>query len=111
MNNKQKDFLNKLADLCDVYKPEFFYTNDDDGIHIRIDNEDIFIDYDITAETIRSAIRASGGAKIKEETKKCIDYLETAFDLMSEHRVLYPEDGETEKTIKCSVMAFLEKED
>ncbi len=58
MNQKQKDFLSKLADLCEEYSPDFFYTTDDDGIHIAVDSQKIFIDYSITAETLREAATA-----------------------------------------------------
>ncbi len=34
----KEDFLRKLAQLIIDYNAEFLYTNDDDGIHINIDN-------------------------------------------------------------------------
>jgi len=45
MTNRQKEFIKKLADLCEVYQAEFFYTINDDGIHINVDREEIFIGF------------------------------------------------------------------
>lgn len=42
LTSKQRDFLFKLADLCDEYKAEFSYTNDNDGIHIDVDGVKVF---------------------------------------------------------------------
>lgn len=42
LTNKDREFLLKLADLCDEYKAEFEYTRDDDGIHISLDNRYVF---------------------------------------------------------------------
>lgn len=45
LTTKQKQFLLKLADLCDEYQAEFSYTNDDDGIHIGVDGVEVFADF------------------------------------------------------------------
>jgi len=55
MNARQKAFLHKFAELCEIYKPDFFYTKDDDGITIAVEMEDIFTGYDITPEALRAA--------------------------------------------------------
>jgi len=39
------EFLLKLADLCDEYKAEFTYTNGDDGIHILVNDEPVFVGF------------------------------------------------------------------
>ena len=39
MNERQREFLLKLADLCEEYGAEFSYKNDDDGIHIGADGK------------------------------------------------------------------------
>lgn len=41
----KNEFLAKLADLCDEYKAEFAYTNNDDGIHILLDDEPVFVGF------------------------------------------------------------------
>jgi hypothetical protein len=45
MNKRQKRFLLQLADLCEKYNAEFNYTNNDDGIHITVDEEEIYVGY------------------------------------------------------------------
>lgn len=45
LSTKQKQFLLKLADLCDKYQAEFSYTNEDDGIHIAVDGVEVFADF------------------------------------------------------------------
>jgi hypothetical protein len=42
---RQKDFLIKLAELCDSYRAGFRYTTDDDGIHIDVDGVDVFVGF------------------------------------------------------------------
>jgi len=42
---RQREFLLKLADLCDEYKVEITYTNDDDGIHILTNGEKVFVGF------------------------------------------------------------------
>lgn len=39
----KNEFLEKLGRLCDDYSAEIYYTNEDDGIHISIFGEDIFV--------------------------------------------------------------------
>jgi len=41
MTNTQREFLNKLADLCDEYKAEFLHSYDGE-IAIHLDSELIF---------------------------------------------------------------------
>jgi hypothetical protein len=43
LTRKREEFLTKLADLCEQYNAGFFYTIDDDGVHISIDGDDIFV--------------------------------------------------------------------
>lgn len=42
---EKNEFLEKLASLCDEFRAEFLYTNDDDGIHITMDGKEIFVGY------------------------------------------------------------------
>ena len=42
---KEKRFLVALADICEEYDATFYYTTDDDGIHIDLDDEEIFHDF------------------------------------------------------------------
>lgn len=42
LTDKDREFLLKLADLCEAYKAEFVYTNSDDGIHIQLDGKKVF---------------------------------------------------------------------
>lgn len=45
-NELDKEFLLKLASLCDEYGAGFNCTTDDDGIHISVDNgREIFVGY------------------------------------------------------------------
>lgn len=38
-----KEFLKELAELLEKHKASLSYTTDDDGIHVRIGNEDVCI--------------------------------------------------------------------
>lgn len=40
--SRAKCFLVALADICQEYDATFFYTRDDDGIHITVDDEEVF---------------------------------------------------------------------
>lgn len=42
---RQRDFLYHLQHLCQTYNATFSYTTDDDGIHISMDGEEIFIGF------------------------------------------------------------------
>ena len=42
MSNK---FLEKLALLCEQFNAVFFYTTDDDGIHIALNGQKVFVGY------------------------------------------------------------------
>jgi hypothetical protein len=42
---KEKEFLEKLAGLIDAYNAKLEYTIDDDGIHISVDEKEIFADF------------------------------------------------------------------
>ena len=53
-------FLERLADLCEEYDADIFYTNNDDGIHISLggeDGEEVFVNSDFgnLAEELRKA--------------------------------------------------------
>ena len=56
-NERDKEFLVKLANLCEEYCAGFEYTTDDDGIHISIDNgREVFVGFmDDAAKDIRMA--------------------------------------------------------
>jgi hypothetical protein len=42
ITNNNKEFLSKLADLCEQHKAEFSYTSSDDGIHITLAGKEVF---------------------------------------------------------------------
>jgi len=42
---RDKEFLLKLADLCEEYDAEFGYTNEDNGVHISVDGREIYCDW------------------------------------------------------------------
>lgn len=56
MNSTQIGFLLDFAALCDKYKPDFFYTTEDDGVHIVVDGAEVFCGYSINAESVKKAI-------------------------------------------------------
>jgi hypothetical protein len=45
MKPETREFLFKLSDLCNEYKAEFNYTNEDDGIHVVVAEEDVCIGF------------------------------------------------------------------
>lgn len=46
LGKREKEFLTELATLLEKYKATIFYTNDDNGIHIEIDDEkEIFVGF------------------------------------------------------------------
>ncbi len=45
MTDPRKLFLQKLADLCSEYDANIYYTNDDDGIHICLGGDDVFVGF------------------------------------------------------------------
>ena len=56
LSERERKFLGLLADLCDEYKAEFGYTNYDDGIHISVDNEEVFVGHLLhPAQELRAA--------------------------------------------------------
>jgi len=42
LNNKDREFLLKLADLFEEHKAELRYTTSDDGIHVDLDGREVF---------------------------------------------------------------------
>ena len=59
MDAKALEFLKALADLCEKYNATFSYTTDDDGVHIKVDDQDVFIGqllFPNAWENIRKAI-------------------------------------------------------
>jgi hypothetical protein len=68
MNKKIKlplpeEFLYEFADLCEKHNVGLDYTNQDDGIHISVNGEDVFVGFlfENAADIIREAI--SGNKK------------------------------------------------
>ncbi len=61
MNEIDKEFLLKLATLCEEYDASFCYTTDDDGIHISVDGgREVFVGFLIDAPSeLRDAIGAA----------------------------------------------------
>jgi len=45
LTDGNKEFLSKLADLCEQHKAEFSYTSSDDGIHITLAGKEVFRDW------------------------------------------------------------------
>lgn len=43
MNDKQKEFLKKMADLMKEYNVTMDYTADDDGIHLYMDSNEFHV--------------------------------------------------------------------
>lgn len=43
MGQRGNEFLKKLADLLDEYNAEIIYTRDDDGLHVSVDDEEIYV--------------------------------------------------------------------
>ena len=60
LTDYQKEFLTKLADLCDEYRAGFGYTWHDDGTHIYMDGKDVFCGFvdEGAAQTLREALKA-----------------------------------------------------
>ena len=58
LTDRQKDFLLRLAALCDEFRAEFGYTNNDDGIHIELDGAEVFADFlsGNAGEALRTAV-------------------------------------------------------
>lgn len=48
--NMKNEFLEKLANLCEQYDAAFSYTTDDDGIHIELSGQEIFVGYLYTCQ-------------------------------------------------------------
>ena len=42
---REKTFLLKLAELCKEYAAAFSCTVDDDGVHICVDEEEVFVGF------------------------------------------------------------------
>ena len=62
MNERDKEFLLKLADPCEEYDASFDYTTDDDGIHISVDGREVFVGFLIDAsKELRKAISFAEG--------------------------------------------------
>jgi hypothetical protein len=51
------EFLTKLADLCEEYDAAFSYTNNDDGIHVRINGEDVLVSDSLDAKDLAKDLR------------------------------------------------------
>jgi hypothetical protein len=61
LTDSDKEFLRKLADLCEQHKAEFRYTTSDDGIHIALGGKDVFRGWLFEGEAageLRAACRA-----------------------------------------------------
>lgn len=65
LSHRQKDFLLRLADLCDELQAEFSYSNEDDGIHIELDGTEVFADFlsGDAGKALRAAAFKGGAAK------------------------------------------------
>lgn len=44
-NKDAGQFLLKLAALCEEYRAEFSYTTDDNGVHITLDGQEVFVGF------------------------------------------------------------------
>ena len=64
MTEAAKQFLIKLADLVEEYATEFYYTNNDDGIHISVGGEpDFFVGFSLDPTELRKAATSNGRGK------------------------------------------------
>ena len=66
MNQRHKNFLGKLADLLEKYKADCGYTTDDDGVHLRVDGDEVFVgflDSDSCIKELRAAARITDKGK------------------------------------------------
>lgn len=43
--SKKNEFLEKFAKFCEEYDATLSYNNDDDGIHISLGTDEVFIGY------------------------------------------------------------------
>lgn len=69
MAEAAKQFLIKLADLVEEYAAEFYYTNNDDGIHILVkDGPDCFIGHSLEPNELRKAATSNDKG---EQTPAC----------------------------------------
>jgi len=56
MENKERDFLLELAALIERYDAHFYYTTDDDGIHVALKGQaDCAVSYFLDPKELRSA--------------------------------------------------------
>lgn len=57
LTDYQREFLQRLADLCDEYHAGFLYTAADNGTRITMDGEEVFVGFlaDDAAEQLRAA--------------------------------------------------------
>ena len=62
-HTKQSLFLEKLADLCEQYDADFYYTIDDDGIHIIVDGNECFVGFCIGS--------AHFSKQLRKQSKRC----------------------------------------
>ena len=45
MKEKTAEFVEKLSGLCTEYSAEIWYTNDDDGVHVTTDGDEVCIGF------------------------------------------------------------------
>lgn len=60
LTDKDREFLLKLADLCEEYKAELGYTTSDDGIHVELGGREVFSGW---------FFQDSGPAELREAAK------------------------------------------
>ena len=43
MDETKSKFLKEFLEFCKKHKAEFYYTTDDDGIHIAVDGVEVYV--------------------------------------------------------------------
>jgi hypothetical protein len=54
----EKEFLTKLADLLDEYDASLSYTTADDGIHVDLQDTEVFAGFVHNTDELRKAVEA-----------------------------------------------------
>lgn len=67
LTDKDREFLLRLADLCEEHKAALGYTNSDDGIHVELAGREVFCGWffeETGPKELRAAAEAIAGALV-----------------------------------------------
>ncbi len=53
LTERQRQFFLRFADLCEEFNVDISYTSYDDGIHIAVDGEEVYVGWDCDANGFR----------------------------------------------------------